>query len=221
MSPARLLLGLFPWLVLPTAASASQWQVDAAAPCPGSGSSLAPFCAIQPALDAAASGDEIVVAPGLYLERLDFLGKEVWLHSSGGAAVTIVDAGNIGSVVTFASGEGPGAVLQGFTLRAGAGTDTGEAGARMAGGGVFCRDASPTIREDVIETCTADRGGGVALLGGAPLLSGNTVRSNIGLFGAASTAARGRARASPATRSCRTAGTARWAAGSRSTRPHR
>lgn len=184
MNPARRLLALFTLLALPAAASASQWYVDAAAACPGSGTSLAPFCTIQSALDAAASGDEIVVAPGLYLERLDFLGKAVFLHSSGGAATTVVDAEGVGSVVTFANGEGPGAVLQGFTLRGGTGTDTGVTGALLAGGGIFSRDASPTILENVIEACSADRGGGLALLGGAALVSGNTIQTNLAQFGA-------------------------------------
>jgi hypothetical protein len=183
MSNARQLLALSALLVFPAAASASQWQVDAAAGCPGVGTSLAPFCTIQSALDAAASGDEIVVAPGLYLERLDFRGKDVLLHSSGGAAATVIDAGGVGSVVTFSSGEGPGAVLRGFTLRAGAGTDTGAPYEPLAGGGIFCRDASPTIEGNVIEACAANRGGGLALLGGAPLVKGNTIRGNFATHG--------------------------------------
>ena len=79
--------------VAPAASASTLWHVDAAAPCPGAGSALAPFCRIQSALDAASPGDEIVVAPGLYAERLDFLGKDVRLHSRLGPATTIVDGG--------------------------------------------------------------------------------------------------------------------------------
>jgi hypothetical protein len=170
-----LLVGLF---AAPAAFASTVWHVDAAAGCPGVGTTLAPFCRIQLAIDAAVPGDEIVVATGVYLERLDYLGKDVLLHSAAGADATIVDAGGLGSVVSFVNGEGPGAVLSGFTLRHGAGTDTGTSFPILTGGGVYCRDASPTIAGNVIELNTADRGGGLALLGGAALVSGNTVRTN-------------------------------------------
>ncbi|HZM00146.1 MAG TPA: right-handed parallel beta-helix repeat-containing protein [Planctomycetota bacterium] len=162
----------------PAARASTVWHVDAAAACPGAGTTLAPFCRIQLALDAAALGDEIVVAPGLYLERLDFLGKDVLLRSSAGAASTVVDAESLGSVVTFAHGEGPGAVLRGFTLRNGSGTDTGPTFSVPTGGGVYCLDASPTIADNVIELNRAYVGAGLALRGGAALVSGNTVRTN-------------------------------------------
>jgi len=164
--------------VAPAASASTLWHVDAAAPCPGAGSALAPFCRIQSALDAASPGDEIVVAPGLYAERLDFLGKDVLLRSDAGPATTIVDAAGLGSVVTFAHGEGPGAELRGFTLRGGTGTEVGTTFPPLFGGGLYCQDASPTIAENVLELNTADRGGGLALVGGAPLVSGNLVRTN-------------------------------------------
>lgn len=162
----------------PAARAADVLHVDASAPCPGAGTPAAPFCTIQAALDAAAPGDEIVVAPGLYLERLDFLGKDVLLRSLAGPETTVVDAQWAGSVVTFSHGEGPGAVLRGFALRNGTGTETGTTFSVMAGGGIYSRDASPTIEGNVIEQCTADTGGGLALFGGAPTVSGNMVRDN-------------------------------------------
>src|SRR5512142_2853747 len=68
------------------------------------------YASIQAALDSAlTAGDELVVAPGRYYEAIDFHGKAVWLHSSGGAAATIIDATGLNtSVATCASGEGPG-----------------------------------------------------------------------------------------------------------------
>ena len=162
----------------PAARATDLLHVDAAAPCPGAGTPAAPFCTIQAALDAASPGDEIVVAAGVYAERLDFLGKDVLLRSDAGPATTVVDAGGLGSVVTFAHGEGPGAVLRGFTLRNGTGTDVGTTFSYLLGGGLYCQDASPTIADNVFELNTADLGGGLALLGGAPLVSGNLVRTN-------------------------------------------
>ncbi len=50
------------------------------------------FPTIQIAVNLASAGDEIVVAPGTYFEDIDFLGKQATLRSSGGAAVTTIDA---------------------------------------------------------------------------------------------------------------------------------
>ncbi len=59
------------------------------ADCPGGdGSELDPYCSIQTAIDNAVDGDEIVVAPGTYIETIKFLGKAIWLGSSDGADVT-------------------------------------------------------------------------------------------------------------------------------------
>ncbi|MHC4384915.1 MAG: hypothetical protein ACYS0J_19070, partial [Planctomycetota bacterium] len=74
---------------------------------------------IQAAIDVANGGDEVVVAPGTYVETIDFSSKAITVRSSGGAALTIIDAHGVGSVVTCQSGEGPGTVLEGFTLTGG------------------------------------------------------------------------------------------------------
>lgn len=77
---------------------------------------------IQAAIDAARNGDVVLVAAGLYRENLDFKGKAVTVRSAAGAVRTVVDGSSKGSVVVFRSGEGPGSVLAGFTLRNGGGT---------------------------------------------------------------------------------------------------
>ncbi len=68
---------------LVTPSSASVWLVD-----PHGGGD---FVEIQPAILHAVPGDEIVVHPGTYYENLDFLGKDLYLHSSAGAESTIID----------------------------------------------------------------------------------------------------------------------------------
>jgi hypothetical protein len=50
---------------------------------------------------------------------LDYSGKPLWISSSGGSAVTIIDADDIGPIVNLSTGEGDGAALVGFTLRDG------------------------------------------------------------------------------------------------------
>ena len=83
---------------------------------------VGPGDSIQTAIDNAVDGDEIVVAPGTYNETIDFLGKAVWLHSSDGAEVTIIDGQSTGSVVTCGQGVGPDTVLEGFTVTGGSGS---------------------------------------------------------------------------------------------------
>lgn len=57
---------------------------------------------IQAGINAANSGDTVLVAPGTYYENIDFLGKAITLQSQSGAAVTTINGQNSGSVVTFA-----------------------------------------------------------------------------------------------------------------------
>jgi len=52
----------------------------------------ADYATIQGAIDAAVNGDIVLVAPGTYVENLDFLGKAITVQSSDGAEVTVVDA---------------------------------------------------------------------------------------------------------------------------------
>ena len=67
------------------------WTVDDDGP--------ADFDNIQSAIDASSDGYEIIVMPGTYTstedEVVDMLGKNVWLHSSDGAEVTIIDGAGI------------------------------------------------------------------------------------------------------------------------------
>jgi hypothetical protein len=94
--------------MLACAARAETIFVDAAnCPGPGDGTGFDPYCSIQSAIDHAVNGDEIIVAPGAYVETINFWGKAVYLHSSAGAAMTIIHGGGSGPVVTCASGEGP------------------------------------------------------------------------------------------------------------------
>ena len=99
------------------------------------------FPTIQDAIDAATNGDVVCVEPGTYVETIDFLGKDIELIGLAGRAATVIDGNGMGSVVTFENGEGPGAVLQGFTVTGGETT---------TGGGIFILDSSPTLTSDTI-----------------------------------------------------------------------
>ncbi len=110
--------------------------VDDDCPGPGDGTSEDPFCSIQPAIEAAADGDEIIVFPGVYVETINFLGKAVTLRSSVGRDATTIDGQRAGTVVTCSSGEGPDTVMDGFTI-------TG--GVSGGGGGMINDGADPTV----------------------------------------------------------------------------
>jgi hypothetical protein len=125
----------------------------------------AQFPTIQAAIVAATTGDEIVVAPGTYAERIDFLGKAITVHSSGGAAVTTIDGGHAGSTVSFTHAETGASVLAGFTITGGTGSvdpwPFGPGG--IVGGGVLIFTARPTLADLVITGNSADRGAGLLL----------------------------------------------------------
>ena len=125
---------------------------------------------IQAAINAAASGDTVLVAPGTYFERIDFSGKAIVVTSESGPATTIINGGAGGVVVTFDSGEGPGAVLRGFTVTNGGG---------FMGGGVAVSSASPTIEDNLITGNTGCDGIGINVSFGSPSITGNRITNNI------------------------------------------
>ena len=122
-----------------TAPAQTTWYVDLGnCPGPGSGTQGNAFCTIQTGIDAAGSGDTVLVSPGTYHETIDFIGKGVTLRSIAGPDATTIDASGLNdSVVKCVSGEGPDAVLQGFTITGGAGA--------IEGGGMSNIRSSPTM----------------------------------------------------------------------------
>ena len=140
-----------PLLVVLSAPGLAQttWWVDVTGTPPGSGTSSDPFTEIGYALaqPTTVDGDTIQVRPGVYFERdIDTLGKAVRVVSTAGPLETVVDAGLAGTCVVIRSGEGPGTVLEGLTLRRGSGTPIPWNGGTIdAGGGLVIQGASPTV----------------------------------------------------------------------------
>lgn len=93
------------------------------------------FETIQGAIGFAGDTDSIFVWPGVYNEALDYLGKDIYVGSTNGPLETTITVGTSSNLVEFTNGEGPGAVLEGFTLQGG-------------NIGVYCDGASPTIRRN-------------------------------------------------------------------------
>jgi pectate lyase len=175
-------LGASLWTVLMIALGAGQ-AVAAVLHVPGD------YGTIQAAITAAASGDTVLVAPGLYRERLT-LDKAITLASqllpTGDRAYidqTVIDATGGVAVITIPAGVSPMPVVQGFTIRGG---DDGIATRskfqlldnRVTGNGdgVDYQDSGGVARGNVIEGNGDD---GLDLDGATALLAeDNVIRNN-------------------------------------------
>lgn len=133
---------------------------------------------IQEAIDAAQSGDTVLVAPGQYVENIDFSGKNLTIASmyliTGDETYidsTIIEGGRNGSsTITFSGNETEEAIITGFTIR------NGRAG---VGGGIFLSEASPQIRHCIItENISNLCGGGIYCWLSSPLIINCTISAN-------------------------------------------
>jgi len=168
--------------------------VDAAATGAGDGTSWAnAFTSVRAGLNAAASGAQVWVASGTYVER-PTLKKGVALY--GGFAgtedpatfdladrdfavnETILDGNQGGSVVTAPTGATETTRIDGFTIRN---------GHAERGGGIYCSDSSsPTIANNTITGNSASsRGGGIycysSSYSSSPTIANNTITGNSAL----------------------------------------
>jgi len=128
------------------------------------------FATIQQAVDAAVTGDSIILAAGQYRGagnyNIDFRGKDLTLCGEGGPDSCVIDCENRGRGFIFTQGESPRAVVSNLTIMR---------GYARQGGGIYLSQSSPTIancyiRECVCESTTDDqaRGGGIYCQGGRP-----------------------------------------------------
>jgi len=138
------------------------------------------YTTIQAAIDAAVKGDTVLVAPGTYVENIDFKGKAITVTSSGGAAVTIIDGNQYGSVVIFENNEDSNSILEGFSLINGSGVYFTPY--VTYGGGIYCSYTFPTIMSNMITKNTADYGGGIACYCSSPTIMNNTIIENKARF---------------------------------------
>ena len=97
---------------------------------------------------------------------------------------TILDAGGVGSALTFANGSGGNASLSGFTLQNGGGTYVSDWPNGYCGGGLFIASgAKPTITDIIVQNNYTDgHGSGIYVAGESGptglLLSNSIVRNN-------------------------------------------
>jgi hypothetical protein len=163
---------------------------------------------IQEAIDSAAPGDTVLVAPGRYQENIRFRGKGIvvaseYLMKRDPALIqrTIIDGSHpahadTASVVMFVEQEDTTAMLLGFTITGGKGTvwtDARDKTLYREGGGVICELSSPIIEHNIIEANEAidvrpgllsAGGGGIRCGYAEPIIRHNVIRGNRGHYGA-------------------------------------
>ncbi|NQT63157.1 MAG: T9SS type A sorting domain-containing protein [Candidatus Marinimicrobia bacterium] len=134
------------------------------------------YSAIQAGINASTDGDTVLVSSGIYTESINFSGKNIIVMSEAGMDSTIIQGDSTQRVVTFESGEGPGAMLIGFSIEGG-------------NGGILCTEYSnPIIYQCKIHHNTANiqldpgdywsGGGGVAIINSSPLLMNTAIYKN-------------------------------------------
>jgi len=134
---------------------------------------------IQTGIAAAVDADTVLVQPGVYVENIDFIGKNITVASiflttqdNSYISQTIIDGYQNGQVVVFVSGETMDAVLTGFTVANG--YYSGD------GGGILINSSSPMIANNIITDNTSGfRGGGVFITGdSSPIIINNIITQN-------------------------------------------
>lgn len=112
---------------------------------------------IQSAINAATSGDTVVVADGTYTgasnRDLDFGGKDITVKSENGPSSCIIDCEDTSRAFYIHSGETSDAVIEGFTIK------NGYCAVNEYGGGIYiCNASSPTVKNCVIKDCSSGWG---------------------------------------------------------------
>jgi len=138
------------WLFLASAASAADWYVDQSYTGCGQsdGSQSKPFCTITAALQVAAAGDSIHLAPGTYQENGNTLGFDFDLRLIGtqGSAVTRIDGAGTHTVLWITSG--PVVELVGLTIQGGSTSEYG--------GAIYVSDSTLTLTDCTVTTSSAN-----------------------------------------------------------------
>jgi parallel beta-helix repeat protein len=173
------------------------------------------YATIQAAIDASEDGEVVVVLPGTYRESINFIGKAITVQSTNPGDPDVVDATVIQGmdpgrpVVTFARGEAEASTLAGFTIRF-VSPYSGLELSPCCGGGIYVREASPTIRDNrvvgheegavylvesgakltnnrIIDNTSSEPGGAIVVncYTRSPVITGNLFENNSAPFGGA------------------------------------
>jgi|GEM_PF-1212936 len=125
------------------------------------------YTTIQEGLNNAFAGDTVLVAPGTYVENLNWPDVDsIMLLSSGDQTNTIIDGDASGPVITF-NNVGDGGLINGFTI---------QNGLADAGGGIYGIGTIVRLQNSIIKDNSANHSGGgihLRLTLGAPSIFEN------------------------------------------------
>ena len=157
------------------------------------------FPKIQEAINSSVDGDTIIVAPGTYFENVNFRGKNILLtsHYLFDEDISFINSTIINgskpqfsdsaSVVSFLSEEQNTAILQGFSITGGNGSEIIDHDVNTlvrVGGGILIYQSSPTIRHNIVTANQSlssgvhNGGGGIALNHSSAIISNNIIYNN-------------------------------------------
>lgn len=117
----------------------------------------------------AETGDTVLVAPGVYAERVEIVGKAIRLVGEGGASETVLDAEGGG----FALRIHGDSQVSGFTI-----TGAANSPGQNDGTGLAVTGGSPVIRDSVISGNSGLEGGGVRVRNASVTLERVTIEGN-------------------------------------------
>ncbi len=141
------------------------------------------YTSIQAGINAAVTGDTVLVYPGVYVENIDLSNKSITVGSldliTGNPAYrdsTVIDGNQNGSTVQ--AGSSPvNSTLFGFTITNGSGVLYAQS---IWGGGIFIKHITGEIRVSncKITNNRASSGGGIGIFGGLLRLINTTIYNN-------------------------------------------
>jgi len=139
---------------------------------------------IQRGIDSSSDGDTVLVQPGVYLENINFNGRNIMVSSllliSGDSSYifsTSIDGASLNPTVMFENGESREAVLSGFTIKNG----LGRGNPPYPPARIVCLNSGPIIKNNLITQNTNwDLASGIYCLESSPLIHSNIIKENPG-----------------------------------------
>lgn len=130
---------------------------------------------IQIALDSCSSGDIVIVGAGIYSENIEWPKTQgINLISEYGPDFTIIQSMTDAPVIKLLNIIDSETEIKGFTIRNGNATN---------GGGVYCYNSSPTIKENkIISNIASYNGAGIYCYQSKAHIIGNIIQSNRASF---------------------------------------
>ncbi len=110
------------------------------------------FPTVQTAINAASSGDTVLVSPGTYPENLTVDTKPITLRSTAGAATTILDGQQLGPVLKVTGVSGLLTTIDGFTFQNGVVPPPPSISPVLTGGGLYVVNSGLTVSNSVFRS---------------------------------------------------------------------